>query len=44
MCASDKWSKVSVIVRRELDDWKNINGKEKLDIIKVESLDELENI
>jgi hypothetical protein len=43
MCKSAKWSEVSVIVRRELEEWgaEKLEGRNKLKVIKVQSLDEI---
>ncbi|KRX02868.1 hypothetical protein PPERSA_04071 [Pseudocohnilembus persalinus] len=44
LCISKEWIKVSIIVRRKLNEWDNIQGKEKLDIIIKDNLDCLEKI
>lgn len=40
MCKSPKWTKVHCVVRRELEEWKTIEGKEKLVIERHDDLDE----
>jgi len=40
---SQNWEKVSVVVRRSLEEWDELEGKEKLEAVNVESLDELQN-
>ncbi|KAL4456601.1 hypothetical protein ABPG74_000708 [Tetrahymena malaccensis] len=42
LCSNNKWVEVSVIVRRKLNEWSNMQGSEKLKIIEVGSLDELQ--
>jgi oxidoreductase len=38
---SDKWKKVIVVVRREIDDWKNHPNKSKLQVECLKDMDEL---
>ena len=42
LCKSKNWSEVTVIVRREIEAWSQIEGKEKLKVVKVESLDDIQ--
>ena len=38
---SDKWKKVIVIVRRELEEWKNHSNRKKLQVECLKDMDEL---
>lgn len=40
LCKSPKWAKVHCVVRRELEEWKTIEGREKLVIERHDDLDE----
>lgn len=42
LCKSPKWSKIHLIVRRQLDAWKTIEGYEKLSYQKMDTFDPLE--
>ncbi|KRX08986.1 hypothetical protein PPERSA_08189 [Pseudocohnilembus persalinus] len=42
LCESNKWSHVTVIVRRVLDQWKPYIDSKKLEVIQAENLDSLE--
>ena len=43
LCLSNKWNKVIVVARKKLPIWDELEGKEKIQLRQVESLDELED-